>query len=49
MMGIYGRLLRRIEGLQYDVFTNRITLSRTTKLSVTAMSLLRPGRRPTVP
>ncbi len=49
MIGIYGRLLRKIERKNYDVFSSRLTLPRITKLSVTAMSLLCPGRRPSVP
>ena len=49
MIGIYGRILRKIERRNYDVFTERIRLHRVTKLKVTATSLLLPGRMPSVP
>lgn len=49
MIGIYGRLLRKIEQQEYDVFAERIRLHRITKLKVTATSLLRPDRKPSIP
>lgn len=49
MIGIYGRLLRKIEQQDYDVFARRVRLHRVTKLKVAATSLLRPHRKPSIP
>ncbi|MBX3437537.1 MAG: phytoene/squalene synthase family protein [Planctomycetaceae bacterium] len=49
MIGIYGRLLRTIERRDYDVFSQRIELSKRIKLTIAACHLLRPTRRPVLP